>query len=371
MPRSELHVAQRSRRDKLRVAGHHLEEFPSNLEQRMLYSGPMLASDADDSPATSNAQLIHRDAMLRQLAAGMSPSNQLAVSEDASFKLYGDTHNFDGLRRLTPNYSTNWAVYNSNGSINENNQNPVLVREVLSADLKAGNAVSAPVHYLIKNDTECRYQDLSSEICSHDSQKHHGKGDRDCFPSKFYPDTLQEVVSSAAGASEVNAGNELALLPTYGRDINALRCNDMAAWNSSMADGGYHRGVNDTNAQGLSLTLSSNPSSSMLMIQNNQDPEAINLGYTSALAKSSIIGKKHGKPLHEITGVSTYSAQWSTGPLGPFTGYATILKSSQFLKPSQDLLDELCRVSSPKPVEMHVMLKRISGEVSTVIGLKM
>ncbi|KAJ3693093.1 hypothetical protein LUZ60_012188 [Juncus effusus] len=32
----------------------------------------------------------------------------------------------------------------------------------------------------------------------------------------------------------------------------------------------------------------------------------------------------------------------STGPLGPFTGYATILKGSRFLKPAQQLLEEFC-----------------------------
>lgn len=32
----------------------------------------------------------------------------------------------------------------------------------------------------------------------------------------------------------------------------------------------------------------------------------------------------------------------SSFPLGPFTGYATILKSSRFLKPAQQILDDLC-----------------------------
>jgi Associated with HOX len=30
------------------------------------------------------------------------------------------------------------------------------------------------------------------------------------------------------------------------------------------------------------------------------------------------------------------------GPLGPFTGYAAVLKSSRFLKPAQQLLEDLC-----------------------------
>uniref|UniRef100_A0A7N0UAH4 Homeobox domain-containing protein n=1 Tax=Kalanchoe fedtschenkoi TaxID=63787 RepID=A0A7N0UAH4_KALFE len=39
----------------------------------------------------------------------------------------------------------------------------------------------------------------------------------------------------------------------------------------------------------------------------------------------------------------------SAVPLGPFTGYASILSRSRFLKPAQDLLDELCGVDS-RPV---------------------
>jgi len=37
-------------------------------------------------------------------------------------------------------------------------------------------------------------------------------------------------------------------------------------------------------------------------------------------------------------------ARRSVGPLGPFTGYAAILKSSKFLRPAQQLLDEFCSV---------------------------
>jgi hypothetical protein len=34
----------------------------------------------------------------------------------------------------------------------------------------------------------------------------------------------------------------------------------------------------------------------------------------------------------------------NTVPLGPFTGYASVLKGSRFLKPAQQLLDEICYV---------------------------
>nr|WDA53365.1 bel1-like homeodomain 9 [Erycina pusilla] len=41
-----------------------------------------------------------------------------------------------------------------------------------------------------------------------------------------------------------------------------------------------------------------------------------------------------------VQGIS--AGRQTVGPLGPFTGYAAILKSSRFLKPAQQLLDEFC-----------------------------
>lgn len=369
IPSSESHVAQRSLPDKLRVAAPHLEENPSNLGQRTLCSGFMLPSDAVDCPSHSNGQLIHRDVVLHQLAACDSPLNhQLVVSEDAAFKPCGDAHNFDSTRRPSSHHSTSWSARNSGGSPDENDGSPMFIMKVLSADFKAIKTMPAPGHCLSNSDSVSRFQDLSGEMSSQDSQKHHKNADG--FPSTCYQDTLQEVVSSVGGAAELNANNKLALLPAYGREINALSCNNMDAWNNNVAEMSCHQGIRDTNLQGLSLTLSSNPSSSILMIRNDQDPAVFNLGYSNAVEKPSIFGKKPGKALREIMGISSYSAQWRTGPLGPFIGYATILKSSQFLKPAQDLLDELCRFTSPKTVEMRVMLAKISGEVSTVIVLQ-
>jgi len=64
----------------------------------------------------------------------------------------------------------------------------------------------------------------------------------------------------------------------------------------------------------LSLSLSSN--------KNNQNQMSANLQcYGSVVDVSS-----------------------NTVPLGPFTGYASVLKGSRFLKPAQQLLDEICDV---------------------------
>ncbi|KAK1270269.1 BEL1-like homeodomain protein 9 [Acorus gramineus] len=52
----------------------------------------------------------------------------------------------------------------------------------------------------------------------------------------------------------------------------------------------------------------------------------------------------------------------SSVPLGPFTGYATILKGSRFLRPAQQLLEELCEV-----VGRRDLLERSDGESSSMV----
>ncbi|PNY16522.1 BEL1-like homeodomain protein 9-like [Trifolium pratense] len=70
----------------------------------------------------------------------------------------------------------------------------------------------------------------------------------------------------------------------------------------------------------LSLTLSSNQNNYQMNIHNPL--EVNNL-------------QKYG---------SVIDVSRNTVPLGPFTGYATVLKGSRFLKPAQQLLDEICYV---------------------------
>jgi hypothetical protein len=98
----------------------------------------------------------------------------------------------------------------------------------------------------------------------------------------------------------------------------------------------------DYNPQGLSLSLSSNsqskqPSSST----SNFEQGSLNI------VKPSLVSRDCVKPIHQEQQQqqqpsSSSSGFRNVGPLGPFTGYATILKSSRFLKPCQELLEECC-----------------------------
>ncbi|KAK4358733.1 hypothetical protein RND71_020962 [Anisodus tanguticus] len=137
--------------------------------------------------------------------------------------------------------------------------------------------------------------------------------------SGLYHDTLQEVVTSAtAGTQGVETGrvgswtengNELLLLPNY---IDQSR--HLLGTNSST------KTHDNSNAQALALSLSPVPASKTNMVnfekRNNALPENFAIAHGSAV------------------------------PLGPFTGYAAILKSSKFLRPAQLLLDELCDLAA-------------------------
>ncbi|KAK4396192.1 BEL1-like homeodomain protein 9 [Sesamum angolense] len=90
-----------------------------------------------------------------------------------------------------------------------------------------------------------------------------------------------------------------------------------------------------TTGQSLSLSLSSHHSNNL--------PLELNLHrYDSSMFSNN---KVSGGLLVSCNGGSTsIQLSKSSVPLGPFTGYASVLKGSRFLKPAQQLLEELCDV---------------------------
>ncbi|KAL0309919.1 UNVERIFIED_CONTAM: BEL1-like homeodomain protein 9 [Sesamum radiatum] len=90
-----------------------------------------------------------------------------------------------------------------------------------------------------------------------------------------------------------------------------------------------------TTGQSLSLSLSSH--------HRNNLPLELNLHrYDSSMFSNN---KVSGGLLVSCNGGSTsIQLSKSSVPLGPFTGYASVLKGSRFLKPAQQLLEELCDV---------------------------
>lgn len=451
--RPESHVAQQSRRDKLRVQqqnstpADHLEEFPNSLEQlpvhpglnpdliqvrnvrngNVLYDPIVLSSEMLNF--SSNSHVFHgsKDVMLGQ------DSN--AVSEDASFpnlshpissKAAADPQNCDNWKSLGSQQNCDWIMNYASGTVaSESNQNPMYVGEVLSASSMKVNNISASSldlkpNYSGYHDAQSSITNPSTEISSQDSQKHYSEIHFN--PPQLYRNTLQEVVTTAAIVSQglemasfVNrnirdtgrdawedSGNELVLLPNFGNQSTALRLDTSAAWmtrpveachqwsggdlgavaNKSLGD--LRTIASDSNAQGLSLSLSSNPSSKIqiapfgdryeskdlhsgaLAFSAPQNLKATSIDYLFSDSKPPVSSKVAGNSLHDVVGTSSYIHR-SAGPLGPFTGYATILKSSKFLKPAQLLLDEFCKSAGPKLVKPSELTERTSGDLSVSV----
>uniref|UniRef100_A0A2K2AY43 Uncharacterized protein n=1 Tax=Populus trichocarpa TaxID=3694 RepID=A0A2K2AY43_POPTR len=127
----------------------------------------------------------------------------------------------------------------------------------------------------------------SYEFSSQDNQKQF-------TTHSLYQNTLQDVVASGL----IGSTKECILHPTSGNHSTALHFNNFNAWIRKPTENPI-RGV-----------------MSWFLIQGR------------------------GKTLHNLPGNAT-NVQ-NTGLLGPFTGYSTILNSSRFLKPAQELLEEFC-----------------------------
>lgn len=142
-----------------------------------------------------------------------------------------------------------------------------------------------------------------------------------------YQSTLQEVVTSATVGTHVN---------------QSIPC-----WMNSSEQLGFVANRSNDITQGLSLSLSWSSGPKALKIEDLTDSDP-----------------------RQVMGMNSF-AHRNVGPLGPFTGYATILKNSKYLEPAQELLSDSCDVGGHELVEtcdnlthkiLEEELSRVSGE---------
>ncbi|CAA3014892.1 BEL1-like homeodomain 4 [Olea europaea subsp. europaea] len=168
-------------------------------------------------------------------------------------------------------------------------------------------------------------------------------------------------------ASWAVGGSELLLLPAC---ADQLRLKSGVEWyggleygESKNIDRDHTTTANvNSNSQALSLSLSSVPSPKVHMEQTvemdisaclqSRNVNLNNVPYLSSNPKFSFDSKVSENFPQNMVGNLTFSHR-NPGPLGPFTGYATILKSSKFLKAAQQMMDELCNGENSKHNEMH------------------
>ncbi|KAI3987290.1 hypothetical protein MKX01_003040 [Papaver californicum] len=280
------------------------------------------------------------------------------------------------------------------------------------------------------------YQDVQSsfntanqvpEISNQDCQKPYGEMNFSDSPLNVYQTSLHNVVTTSSnmgfemvplveqklremgnGSSWVDGGHELVLLPSYVNQSNASQVNEASTtwmnrpvdhgssssshhWNGELGFATDKRGGDflggDPTTQSLSLSLSShrppselhappygdrfdsalNIQSKMGTCSGSQDTRSNNPGYLFS-DQLSPTHFKAGNSFENIAGSSAYARRCS-GPLGPFTGYATILKNSKFLKPAQQLLDEFCGMSGSKLIAAGEMSDKGFREVTSLSDL--
>ncbi|KAI7746638.1 hypothetical protein M8C21_013282 [Ambrosia artemisiifolia] len=171
--------------------------------------------------------------------------------------------------------------------------------------------------------------------------------------SPYYQNTLQEVVTSATVGSHVHQSMPCWMNSTDQLGFVATRNN------------GHSTIENNHITQGLSLSLSSVPQAKSVYPNLHSGPKALKVEHVTSPDPKQLMGM---------------SSFRSMGPLGPFTGYATILKNSKYLEPAQELLSDSCNVGGHELVQTcdstHKILEeemsRVSGESgassSTIYG---
>lgn len=308
--RPELHVAQQLRRDKLRIQNscQHLQEFPNNLEHLSLHPGFNLDLLQVRNVRNGNNNMVEDAALYSQeMLTFSSPSNPLSAPRNNPLECqelimaqYGSR---DQQQCEPRNFGANWMVnYNDNNitflpSELNNNKNVV-----------CGEMAIRELHY------------PSSSSSS---------------PPPLYHNALQDMAYGVWGG--INSTSENVIHHhSYGNQGNNNELRFGGGTSNSTSTNLWTNSTkineNDTNNphQGLSLSLSSNSQSNC-----NNKPCASN--FEEGSVKSTM------KVNVNVPSINNNNVVYrSVGPLGPFTGYATILKSSRFLKPCQQLLDEWC-----------------------------
>ncbi|XP_054811431.1 BEL1-like homeodomain protein 9 [Prosopis cineraria] len=394
--RPDPHVAQQIRRDRLRIqnSSQHLEDFPSNIEHLSLRPG--ISPDLLQVRSVRNASMLYEPAFYSsemvnfstvtnplaessglttpQFASFPCSSNPASSSFHSALEEQCGIRNFGYWRNSGSPQVCDWMPnYASSSATNESNPNPNSTFGV-----GINNELSA-VQFSLNNPS-------SGETATRESQRQLGE---------IHPNAMQDVIKSASirgRGSEmasltqqsghgmwVENGNQLFFLPNYGIQSNQLRLGNPDSCTNRTIDGslGFKASdecsgprVSGSNNQGLSLSLSSNSQSTPCRSDDHQSRYVLSKDpqYSKpvrSVSNTSFSAGDRVKSLQNmVAGIPSSNIDYrNVGPLGPFTGYATILKNSNFLKPAQQLLEEICAQHSEKLTKGPDVSGRVSGEV--------
>ncbi|KAK4440719.1 BEL1-like homeodomain protein 8 [Sesamum alatum] len=427
--RPELHVAQQSRRDKLRVQHDsnppHYQVYANNLQLpphdalnyesnnlrncrpgNICYDPSDFCSEMPNFSMNSQGMLPQKDAMM----VHQEPDKRVGEAFFGSLsRTIPTTFNPSATISSDPQYFTTWKSIGSQSSSDwVGNQSPMFVGEGLSgSSLRIVNSCTPMSTLEVK--PYLGYQELhpplNTEVSNQSSQNKH-YGDVHCS-SSLYQNAFQELVTASNDRSSglelrqksseetshgpwVVGGGELLLLPAYAdqlrlkshvsQSVNRPSAHGCNQWSGEL-DYAAAKNADNSNSQALSLSLSSVPLPKVHATHIADRGTVMDLLCGDDCAGGNLQGSRALKPenLPSNPNVSTGGkglcnvrpdamaipalTHRNPGPLGPFTGYATILRSSKYLRPAQQLLDELCIVARPKHIEICNGPEKILEEV--------
>lgn len=354
----QLHVAQQSRREKLRVQhfsssrdGPRIDDYSSGFEVVQSSFNNTDLDQVGDINMRGNANILYDPVVL-------------------------------GCSSAMPNFSENQGPCDMKTRVESNLEN-CRVWNSVSSSRGTVSDLSAFEMKAKLNSTRHR-------------QSQYQHGDMNSFANQLqHQNVFSDGVTTAVLGMQPNCnpqGNACVSWRSYGGD-NELQV-PIASYGYEQSDGAQLLSGSSWNAEmvgsyskGLSLSLCSYPAGSMITSSDqftNSDhiPQSIPLHNGARVAfqdsepcslisvvRTSAIGQGTSI-LESVEPLTGYHRQ--TGPLGPFTGYATILKNSRFLKPAQQLLDEYCLVieklanNSTRVVSDNVLDN--SGDLATAVN---
>ncbi|XP_004506043.1 BEL1-like homeodomain protein 7 [Cicer arietinum] len=300
--RPELHVAQQIRRDKLRFQNHFQDNNMEQLLSLHQVAQPGFNLDLLQLRNNNNNMVVDDDDDDDDEA--QIYSSQMINSFSTSPQ-YASFHHSSSKQQQSHQISDNWTINSSSYNYHPNETNFL------------------PSHLHNHSNSNSSLQDIAtSSITPHSLMQH----------------------SIWGGVNSHNA-TITTMSPFHENQANL--------WTNRGVVENMGTFLSDCNPhQGLSLSLSSQ---SKLPSPSSFEQGSSNMMKTLIHQEPIIIGT--------TTSNSSNSSYRSVGPLGPFTGYATILKSSRFLKPCQELLEECCgcRQSGPKWVSRDVVVDDENG----------
>ncbi|XP_019448784.1 PREDICTED: BEL1-like homeodomain protein 8 isoform X1 [Lupinus angustifolius] len=331
--RPELHVAQQLRRDKLRIHEtsssqhqHLQQEFPNNLEQYLSLHPEFnldLLQARDINNNVRNANILDE--------APLYSSEVIPPHQYASFPHSSSTIIHSSPKQQCGNWMVNHGSTSSSVANQSNNLNSILPFELNN------NMSTHQKHYDHK--PSCNTNIVVTDAQS-SSPSLYQNSLQDIFKSSSISGNTSEMASlqENQGILGGNASESVLYHQSYANQANMWT--NQNSFNDKMINGqqqqqqkhGRNVFSDSKNPQGLSLSLSSNSLSNPCS-QFEFDTQS--LSGVSKHVKSFQESIPMGIPSNNTT-------HRNIGPLGPFTGYATILKCSRFLKPCQELLDQLC-----------------------------